>query len=559
VTLAAVRTRERDERGTTVVEMTKMTTKPKMTDRAAAPASRSRGLSAAIVVALAAVLPAVLATGCHETAAGSHRKLTVAATGFLKGSLFPHSREYSRKRTRLLGGIAHLAGRIRELESEARAAGGGLLLVDLGNHLSGSVESYVSRGQMVVEMMSRLPYAAGLLSNMEFTYGQDVLRARTAQARFPYVSSNVDFADTKLASRVRREVVSEVAGLRVAVLGMTPENLHQICAPEAVRGVTVSGDVAEPIRRARELKKDGVDLVILLSKMSIDDPPAEDRKALSASEIDLVLGVDYAADGGAMATWGKTLVAGLPADNRGSRIKVVELAFDSSHRRIAQASTVEVISPETAAADEEIDGMLAEFRTQVMQAYQARIGSVVNPLTRGWREESVLANVVTDGMRAVTGAGIALINSGAIQDELACGDVTLKDVFRVLPFDNNILTVKATGAEIQSILSDGLARGLTYQASGLRYVAREDSTGALSLVDLTVGGRPIDPARSYTVAITDFALSRIAPVALARQSAHGTVRDVLTEVLRKDSPIDRRPDGRVVFHRVAAAAQRAAN
>lgn len=491
---------------------------------------------------------AILTSGCQHSRQ-ERRKVTVVATGFLKGSLMPYSREYSRKRTRVLGGYAHLAGRVKELQKNT-GGDAGMLLVDLGNHLSGSLEAYVSKGQMVVEMMNKLPYAASLLSNMEFTYGQDVLRARTKQARFPYLSSNVKFQDPSLRERVVPEVIQNVAGLRVAILGYTPENLERICAPDVVKGLAVDQDLAQVVRRAGELKKEGADLVVLLSKISVDAPPQEVKKVLSESPVDLVLGIDYSNDGEAMTTWGRTVVTGLPGDNRGSRVKVVELTFDASRKLIDQNASVEVISPEVNTADADVENVLANFKTTVMAAFQEKVGTVSTVLTRGWREEATLGNLIADGMKSVAGAQLAVINSGAIQDELSAGDCTVKDLFRVVPFDNTILAVNVTGAQLKEALAHGLAQGTTFQVSGMTYRAREDASGTVSLTDLEVGGKPIDPARAYRLATTDFALSRMDTLKGLTPEVRGTVRSVLTQVIRTGSPVERKADGRVQFERL---------
>lgn len=493
------------------------------------------------------ILAALLVAGCGESQPQT-KKITLVATGFLKGNLMPFQKEYSRKRTRVLGGFAHLAGRVRELEKQA---GDGLLLVDLGNDLSGSLESYVSKGQMVVDMMNRLPYSASLLNNMEFTYGQDQLKARTAQAKFAYVSTNVKFTDAALGQRVVPEVVKTIAGFRVAILGFTPENLLQICAPDVVKGVTVEPNLDHVVRRAAELKKEGADLVVLLSKLGIDAPGAAVKKVLTDGPIDVVLGIDYSQDGEAQATWGKTVVTGLPGDNRGSRVKVIELSFDASRKIVGHNPSVEVISPETNPADAEVGAALDKFKATVMAQFAEKVGVIGAPLTKGWREEALLGDLIADGMKASAGADLAIINSGAIQDELLPGDATVKDLFRVVPFDNNILVVQVTGAALKEAFGKGLAQGTTFQVSGFEYRAREIPAGGVELVEITQGGKPLDETKQFKVAITDFALSRMDTLKGLTPQVKDTVRNVLTQTIKTaPQPVERKADGRVRFDKI---------
>ena len=490
----------------------------------------------------------VLSSGCGSPPVPP-RKLTLVATGFMKGNLLPFTRVYSRNRTRVLGGMAHLAGRFRQIEQTAVAAGGGVLLVDLGNHLAGSVEAYVSRGQTVVEMMGKLPYACSLVSNMEFTFGPEILKARTAQAKFRYLSTNLSFTDRVMNERVRREVMVETAGLKIALLGFSPANLKQICAPEVVAQVNVDPDLAPVLKRADELKAKGADLVVLLTKLPTDSPPEDLKRQISTSSVDVLLGIDYAQDGGTIVTWGQTLVAGLPSDNRGSRMKVIELTFDASHKVVGKESSVEVVSPEACSPDPEIEKVMADFQAQVMVAFREKVGHVTTPLIRGWKEESTLGDLICDAMRQLTKAQAAMINSGAIQDDIPAGDVTLRDILQALPFDNSITSIEVTGEKLREGLATSLKRNDTFQVSGMTYRTRDDADGNAILLDVKVGGQPLDAARTYTLAITDFALSRIEAFQPVRPVLKGSVRDVVLKAIKARSPLEVRPDGRVVFER----------
>src|SRR5205823_6231479 len=89
--------------------------------------------------------------------------------------------------------------------------------------------------------------------------------------------------------------------------------------------------------------------------------------------------------------------------------------------------------------------------------------------------------------------------------DLAEGPVTSGEVYEVMPFDNQIMTMRLTGAEIDSVLEQGL-RGLgTVQVSGLRYVFDRTRPPGHRVISIErEGGRPLDPAATYLVATNDF-------------------------------------------------------
>jgi 5'-nucleotidase / UDP-sugar diphosphatase len=105
-------------------------------------------------------------------------------------------------------------------------------------------------------------------------------------------------------------------------------------------------------------------------------------------------------------------------------------------------------------------------------------------------------------LHEVDGADAAFYNSGSIRidDEVPAGAITQYDIIRVLPFGGKILEVDMTGALLTRVLDAGLKN----KASGgwLQYANIERTeTGS------TLKGQPIDPAKTYKIATTDFLMT----------------------------------------------------
>ncbi|MBI4863579.1 MAG: bifunctional metallophosphatase/5'-nucleotidase [Candidatus Riflebacteria bacterium] len=511
------------------------------------PCSGEKRFIATLVVAAAIVM---VAAGCTEEPAPKTRRLSLIATGQLKGNLYPQVRHYSRGRTRTLGGFAALTTRINELIAE-RAGRSPTLVVDLGGNLAGSAESHASSGKIVVAMMNHVPYAASLLSNLEFIYGQAVLKERTAQARFPFLASNLTFADVELARRVRREITTDLEGIKVTMLGVAPLGLVQISAPEVVSGVTVDPDLTAVLAAAAAAKKAGSTVVVALAKLPVDRPVPAIRDAVSKSQLDVLVGIDYGRTGFSTQKWGRTVVAGVPADAGGARVLTLDLEIAGGAVNAAEpGSAVEIVSPEVTAPDRNVARELDGYERENLAPMRVKLGSAKTELTRAYKAESTLGNVVADAMRRSSGARIALLNAGAIQDDLMAGDITLRDLFRVLPFDNTIVTVPATGDQISRLIQEILDRGSRYHVSGASYRVREAAQGGDRLLALEVGGRPAGPTEPFTLATTDYILKRTGLFRGTRESGQGSLREALATYLKGQAgPLIGRVEGRVVFER----------
>ena len=99
---------------------------------------------------------------------------------------------------------------------------------------------------------------------------------------------------------------------------------------------------------------------------------------------------------------------------------------------------------------------------------------------------------------------MCIINSGVIRASINPGPVRVADVLNVLPYPNNVSTVRLTGKAIYRIIEKSAAthpgEGRFLQVSGgLQYKIK-----GRTLAELKFNGRDLDENRVYTVATSDF-------------------------------------------------------
>jgi 2',3'-cyclic-nucleotide 2'-phosphodiesterase (5'-nucleotidase family) len=109
------------------------------------------------------------------------------------------------------------------------------------------------------------------------------------------------------------------------------------------------------------------------------------------------------------------------------------------------------------------------------------IGTLVAPLA-----VAEVARVSLDTMRRVTQADVALSTVSSFRRALPSGTLTMELLRGALPYDNEIMVCSMTGAQVQRVLDESLARKGTDSES---FVAAPDT---------------IDPSRTYRVATTDY-------------------------------------------------------
>jgi len=125
------------------------------------------------------------------------------------------------------------------------------------------------------------------------------------------------------------------------------------------------------------------------------------------------------------------------------------------------------------------------------------------------KRETNLGNFIADIMRRTSGADITLINGGGIRTSIKKGEVRVKDVYSVLPFDNYIVAIKLTGKQIREALEHGVSgvedeEGRFPQVSGLTFKYSPSKKRGVRIEEIFVAGRPIELDKEYVVATNDF-------------------------------------------------------
>ena len=121
-------------------------------------------------------------------------------------------------------------------------------------------------------------------------------------------------------------------------------------------------------------------------------------------------------------------------------------------------------------------------------------------------EETNLANLVTDAMRAKTGADIALQNAGGIRADIAPGEITYRDILTVQPFGNTLVLLDMTGQQILDTLTYAATieagNGAFLQVSGLKWTNNQGKPETI-----LAGGQPLELEKTYKVVTNNFMAS----------------------------------------------------
>ena len=404
------------------------------------------------------------------------------------------------------GGVARLATVVRQVRAESA---GRVLLTHGGDAISPSLLSSFDQGAHMIDLLNRVGFDAMVLGNHEFDFTPAVTVARIAEAAFPVLSSNALMPDGAPIAGVAGRLLLEVGRYKVGVFGLTTATTATKSSPAPVTFRPVVEVAAE---QARALREAGADLVIALAHTD----RAEDAALMRQGAVDLLLSGDdhdMKIEVGRKTTF---VESGAQAEF----VSVVEIAMDlvagRDGPRFAWEPSFRVVNTASVAPDPEIEAVVETYLARLSDELDVALGATAVELDSRRRvvrsREAGIANLIADAMRTATGADAALINGGGLRGDKVypTGTVlTRRDLRSELPFGDRTVVLEVSGADLRAALEHGVSAiaegaGRFAHVSGMAYRFDASQPAGRRIAGVTVGGAPLDPARTYLLATFDF-------------------------------------------------------
>lgn len=459
--------------------------------------------------------------------------------------------------TKKIPGAARVAGAVKELK---RRQGENVFFVAAGDMLAGTMEANTYKGLKVVEILNKMELDLDAVGNHAYDFEPEAIYKQARAAKFPFVAANIiDNRTKELAKPYIPYKILSKQGVKIGFVGLTTEETMQKATKKNLVGITVLPPVKVAQKYIDEVKKNGADMVVLLTHIASEQDKDGSIKGEITGLLDKVKGVDAA-----ITSHSHLPVAGvynnvpvLQAKCYGEMLGLVNIIYDTDKKA---AKTIKVSCIPVKDMPGFIDTKVEKIQNKVIKDIDAKFSKPFavnkNLLTNDMVGQSTVSEYFTDLICVGADADIALFNGGGVRAELPAGDVSYRNIKNIFPFDNVIVKMYLTGKDIRAILERGVTtdpelRMLRF--SGLKVKADVTKPEGSRIKEVTLlDGSPLDDAKEYIVATNDF-FSSGGDGFIAFKNGKifeemNQVADFCAKLVEAQKTIDYKgPDGRLVY------------
>lgn len=363
------------------------------------------------------------------------------------------------------------------------------LLVCAGDVFSGNpiVDQFEEKGYPMIDLMNQTGFDIATLGNHEFDYGTATLADRIEQSNFPWVCANIETSDSKVP-QPDPYVSLTIGDLKITVLGL----------------IETDGIYGETIPSTHPWRVENLSFQTFQNTV----PAYSDLKETEDSDLVVALthlgkGMDlYLARfypfmdvviGGHSHDVVNEIVGEIPVVQAGSNLYFLgkmQLAIEEQSIVSSEVSFINLAGVQE--ADEALSAAIADYNSNPYFAQVIGTAAVHH-------DTDELGCLFATALRSYMDVDVAFMNRGGLRATLDAGDITIRDIYDIDPFNNQGVVLALTVADLKAFFTE-TEFGLYYDGISISNTNGEmvfrDQSGQLLADDepITVGMNDYLPA-----------------------------------------------------------------
>ncbi len=477
------------------------------------------------------------------------RHLTILQLNDSHGYLKPHFEIFwkdGRTTTQKVGGFARIASLMNQIQVEHPNA---VLTLDNGDTFHGTYPVVQSQGKVLIPILNALAIDA-MTAHWEFAYGPSVFQSLTHQLDYPMLAINCYSKDTKTLIFSPITII-ERNGLQIGIVGIASNIIDKTMPEHHSEGIYFTlGNQELPTYIQHLRDKERVDLIVVLSHLGYP----QDLKL--AAEVE---GIDVLLSGHTHNRLYQPVIVNraviIQSGCHGSFIGRLDLKILNSRVKTFRHQLISIEDHISAnfAVQDMIDRTVKKTEHAMLETV---VGITRSTLSR-WRPfESTMDNLLLQACQEASGTTLAFSNGWRYGAPIPPGDVTMNDLWNIIPDNPHISICEITGKELWLMMEDNLENtfsrdpyrqigGYIKRCLGLNIYFKIENPYRKRIQDFFINGHPLDPAKSYSACFLTVQ-SIPSHYGKNRRDLHITAIDALKQYFEKHSPITSTLKGSIV-------------
>jgi len=443
--------------------------------------------------------------------------ISILHTTDLHGHILPTS-DYDGTADR--GGLARCVTQIRRWQRQNPNS----VLIDVGDVYQGTDVSLRNKGELMIDLFNHLKYDAWVIGNHEFDWGIEPFHQALQKSAMPVLGANMildgkpagSFSDSEHPlAKVQPFIVKKIAGIRVAMIGITTPGMSFWLPEEFTAGMDFQHPV-EPVRRAiAKANSDGADAIVLTGHMGLKPRTGGDDFANTVmaltSEFPNVAAFIAGHTHQAIPSRRTNGVLFTQADHFGIHVGRVDLLFDRNSTKLLRTEAICELMDNRFHPDQVVISRAGSQLAESEAALAQPIGELAETLhARGRRGqpseiEKLMGAAIIESMleRNIV---VDAVMHGVFDEhaELATGPTTVNDVWNVIPYENFIVTAKLSAEEIKTVMEEVYASHEPRSLLGIDVKVESRGPDRRIVSMLLPDGRPLERGKKYVIAVNSF-------------------------------------------------------
>lgn len=363
-------------------------------------------------------------------------------------------------------GMAYLAGFVDKKRAETNTD---VVLISSGDMFQGSLDSNISRGSLMIDIMKEMRFDAMTIGNHEFDWGVDVLATKAAYAMsssgewaFPFLSGNILNPDGQYDFGYLSTTFNR-GGARISVIGTTDSGVYNSIDSSIVDGYSFVAQTSMVVNEAQRLRAEGSDIIIY----STHDGNNEVDNAIAQYVDAIFTGHNHINSVATMSGLDSKVVPIIESSSNGRLVGEVDFAYDDDLDRYVLESyqNTNPLNDTPLVQDEGVQTIYDSYLDSPVQD-----GPVTASSLRALKTDKI-GEITDDSIYAASGSIsknnvrkmflYAQLNAYATDYSVIAsaynearttwevGDITYSDVFKAFPFDNATVVIEATGSQLR--------------------------------------------------------------------------------------------------------------